>query len=250
MSEASRTATMVAAYRARATATVDGKDAICNDPWAARLAGEDGFAIARSYDEVYRHMELWTAVRTAFIDARVRAALDEGVRQVVVLGAGLDTRSARLARQGVRFFEVDRPATQKEKLERLATLGDYPVASATYVTCDFESQDFLERLASHGFSAERPAFFVWEGVTPYLTEGAVRATLRRIAAGSHPSSTVVFDHVRRKIVQGEAKNPKDVESRSFVESLGEPLRFGIDYPLPFLYEEGFRRIRALTFDDV
>ena len=247
MSEASRTAAMVAAYRARATAA---KDAICNDPWAARLAGDDGFAIARAYDEVYGHMELWIAVRTAFIDARLRERIENGVDQVVMLGAGLDTRAARLARAGVRVFEVDRAATQKEKLGRLAALGDSPVASATYVTCDFEHEDFIERLASEGFAPDRPAFFVWEGVTPYLTEGAVRATLRRLAHGTHPSSVVVFDHVRRKIVQGEPKNPKDIESRSFVESLGEPLRFGLDYPLPLLYEEGFRRIRALTFDDV
>lgn len=247
MSEASRTASMVAAYRARATA---GADRVCEDPWAARLAGEEGAAIARAYDDVYRHMELWIAVRTAFIDARVREWLAAGVDQVVVLGAGLDTRAARLATPGARFFEVDRAATQKEKLGRLAAMGDYPVASATYVTCDFEHEDFIERLSAAGFAPDRPAFFVWEGVTPYLTEGAVRGTLRRLAHGTHAGSVVVFDHVRRKVVKGDAKNPKDVESRTFVESLGEPLRFGLDYPLPLLYEEGFRRVRALTFDDV
>lgn len=248
MSEASKTAKMVAAYRARATAE---KDAVCNDPWAAGLAGDEGFEIARSYDGVYPHMQLWTAVRTAFIDERVRRfATSGGGDQVVVLGAGFDTRAARLARANVRFFEVDRAVTQSEKLVRVRQLPDYPVQSATYVTCDFEKEDFLDRLVAHGFDPKHPAFFVWEGVTPYLTEGAVRATLRRLASGTHERSIVVFDHVRKKVVHGGARETSDVESRAFVAGLGEPLQFGIDYPLPLLYEEGFRRVRALTFDEV
>jgi hypothetical protein len=66
----------------------------------------------------------------------------------------------------------------------------------------------------------------------------------------HADSVIVFDHLRRRIVQGEGKDPKDEESRAFVAGLGEPLRFGVDYPLPMLYEEGFRRVRMLTFDEV
>jgi methyltransferase (TIGR00027 family) len=243
--QSSRTALMVAAYRARATAK---KDAICNDPWATALAGDEGHAIARAYDEVFPYMELWIAVRTAFIDALVRRFTAD-FEQVVVLGAGFDTRAARLARSGVRFFEVDQSESQRNKLARLATLEGYPDA-ATYVTCDFEREDFLERLGQKGFDAARPALFLWEGVTPYLTEPAVRATLRRVAQGTHGASVLVFDHVRRKIVAGEVREARDLESRAFVADLGEPLRFGIDYPLPLLYEEGFRRVRAMTFDEI
>ncbi|MGH7284194.1 MAG: class I SAM-dependent methyltransferase [Polyangiaceae bacterium] len=248
MSRASRTARMVAAYRARATAK---EDAICTDPWAARLAGEEGFAIAKKYDDVYPHMELWTAVRTAFIDAQVRELTKgEKISQIVLLGAGFDTRAARLAIPGARFFEVDQPASHDEKQNGLAALTDYPVANATYVTCDFEKEDFIERLRASAFDAGAPALFIWEGVTPYLTEAAVRSTLRRIATGVHPESMVIFDHLRRKIVAGEARDPKDLESRAFVADLGEPLRFGVDYPLPFLYEEGFRSVRTFTFDEI
>jgi O-methyltransferase involved in polyketide biosynthesis len=118
------------------------------------------------------------------------------------------------------------------------------------VTCDFERQDFLDRLASSGYRAEQPALFVWEGVTPYLTEAAVRVTLRKLASGTDPGSVVLFDHLRRKIVAGEVKSERDLESRAFVADLGEPLRFGVDYPLPMLYEEGFRHVRMLTFDEV
>lgn len=237
---------MVAAYRARSTAR---PEPVCVDPWAAALAGPEGEAIAAAYDAVFPHMELWTAVRTTFLDRRVAAFMDAGLPQVVLLGAGFDTRAARLARAGVRFFEVDQGASQAEKLARLRGLEGYPLANATYVTCDFEHEDFLDRLVAAGFSAERPAVFVWEGVTPYLTEAAVRATLRRLAGGTHPGSVVMFDHVRRKLVAGDVRDPRDDESRAFVADLGEPLRFGVDYPLALLVEEGFRRVRALTFDE-
>ena len=78
----------------------------------------------------------------------------------------------------------------------------------------------------------------------------MRATLRRIADGHACRSVVVFDHLRRKIVVGDVRDAEGRESRAFVADLGEPLRFGVDYPLPLLYEEGFRRVRMLTFDEV
>jgi methyltransferase (TIGR00027 family) len=235
------------AYRARASAR---PDAICDDPWAARLAGEEGFELARRYDQIYPHMELWTAVRTAFIDARVRRALGPpwSMRQVVLLGAGFDTRAARLAAGGARFFEVDHPETQAEKLRRAGALEGYPRDEASYVACDFERQDFLTELAGAGFRADREALFVWEGVTPYLSEQAVRATLRRLAEGTAPGSVVVFDHLRRKIVAGDVSED-DLRSRAFVGDLGEPLRWGCDDVLPVLYAEGFRRVRTTSFDE-
>jgi methyltransferase (TIGR00027 family) len=243
---ASRTALMVAAYRGRASAK---SPPVCNDPWAMKLAGADGLALAAAYDEHYPHMELWTALRAAYFDHCVQTLAGPARCQVVLLGAGLDTRAARLGMPAVRFFEVDHPESQKLKLGKLAAL-DYPVACATYVACDFERDDFASVLAAAGFRLDEPALFIWEGVTVYLTELAVRATLRRLATACHPRSIVGFDHLRRKIVAGELRDPKDLESRAFVAELGEPLRFGIDDALPLLYEEGFRRVRSHTFDEL
>ena len=151
----SETAMFMAAYRARASKQ---PKALIDDPWANDLAGETGHALARRYDEVYPHMELWTALRVAYIDARVRRAVaaPRSIAQVVLLGAGLDTRAARLASQGVRFFEVDHPDSQADKLERITKLDGYPRDAATYVTCDFERDDFIERLVASGFAARCP----------------------------------------------------------------------------------------------
>ncbi len=243
----SRTALMVAAYRGRASAR-DG--AVCHDPWAAALAGDEGRELAARFDAAFPHMELWIALRTAYIDAQVDHFTGRGTPQVVLLGAGLDTRAARLARDGVRFFEVDHPSTQADKRARLTRLDGYPADAATYVPCDFEKEDFLDRLCAEGFRPEIPALVIWEGVVPYLTEGAVRNTLRRLATGCDPRTAVVFDYFMKRIVESEDLPPKDRETRTLVAGLGEPVRFGTNHPLPMLVEEGFRHVRTISFDEI
>jgi methyltransferase (TIGR00027 family) len=245
---ASRTALMVAAYRARASAAAEK---ICDDPWAAQLAGDLGAELAHKFDARFPHMELWMALRTIFLDDLVLKWTTFGWPQVVILGAGLDTRAARLAQEGVRFFEVDHPATQAEKRARLATLADYPVDAATYTACNFESgEDFLDQLVASGFDTTQPAVVLWEGVTPYLTEPAVRATARRIAGGMEERSILAFDFLGKRIAEGANIRAKDQETRNYVDDLGEPLRFGSNHILPLLYEEGFRFSRTLNFDEI
>ncbi len=237
---------MVAAYRGRASAWAHP---IVIDPWAAALAGEEGERDADRYRAAHESMELFIAVRTAFLDAEVRAAIDEGVAQIVMLGAGYDTRAARLAREGVRFFEVDQPATQADKRARLRALDGYPIDAATYVPCDFETQDFVAQLRDGGFDAFAPAVFVWEGVVYYLTEPAVRATLRRVAEACHPESRVHFDYVGKRFVEGQLAAEEDRLARDRVAEMGEPLRFGINDVVPLLHEEGFRHVRTVSFDE-
>jgi methyltransferase (TIGR00027 family) len=250
---ASRTALLVAAYRARATRRAG---ALISDPWAADLAGGDGEALAAKVDAFLNERELWIAVRTAWLDDHVlrwirdRAAEKSGTpTQVVVLGAGLDARAARLAHDGVRFFEVDQPATQKEKLARLGQLPGYPKDAATYVTCDFEKDDFLDRLGKSGFEASSPALILWEGVTYYLPEPAIRATLRRVSTSCDPRSVLLFDHFTRSFVEGATRADGDQQARALVEELGEKFVWGSNDPLPMLFEEGFRHVRSVSFDE-
>src|SRR5438132_13323966 len=104
-------------------------------------------------DELFPPMEMWLGLRVAYLDRIVGLAIDQlSVRQVVILGAGYDTRAARLVRAGVRFFEVDHPATQAAKRERLGKLVGYPGDAATYVTCNFEVEDAIARLPASGFA--------------------------------------------------------------------------------------------------
>jgi len=239
---------MVCAYRARASRW---DKPLFVDRWAEALAGADGHEIARLLDARFPPMELWLALRVAYLDRLVGIAVDRlSIRQIVILGAGYDTRAARLPRAGVRFFEVDHPATQASKREGLARLDGYPIDAATYVTCNFEREDPIERLGASGFAATEPALVIWEGVVPYLTEPAVRATATRLSAGLDPRSLVAFDFVGKKFAAGDVKTDSDRETRAYVGELGEPIRYGSDDVLPLLYECGFRWVRSLDFNEL
>lgn len=247
-SSASKTALMVCAYRARASRW---PTPLFADPWAEEIAGPEGHEIARRLDARFPPMELWLGLRVAYLDRLVDLAVDRlNVRQVVILGAGYDTRAARLPRAGVRFFEVDHPATQGAKRERLARLPGYPVDAATYVSCNFEREDPIDRLAANGLATGEPTLVIWEGVVPYLSEDAVRATASRLASGLDPRSLVAFDFVGKRFATGQSISDDDRETRAYVDELGEPIRWGTDDVLPLLYACGFRWVRSLDFNEL
>jgi methyltransferase (TIGR00027 family) len=239
---------MVCAYRARASRW---EKPLFVDKWAEQLSGAEGHEIARRLDARFAPMELWLALRVAYLDRLVGQAVDQlSIRQIVILGAGYDTRAARLPRAGVTFFEVDHPATQGAKRERLAKLDNYPVGAARYVSCNFEREDPIECLKANGFSTIEPALVLWEGVVPYLTEGAVRTTATRLATNLHAQSLLAFDFVGKKLAQGQDLKPEDKATADYVGELGEPIRFGSDDVLPLLYESGFRWVRSLDFNEL
>lgn len=245
---ASQTALLVAGYRGRASAATDP---VCNDPWAKDLAGEVGDALSRRWDEHSPAMELWVGLRTRYIDDCVTRALEAGVRQIVILGAGLDTRAARLARSGARFFEVDQPASQKDKLQRLSRIEGYPRDAATFVSCDFERDDFVELLSQAGLDRTAPTCFVWEGVVYYLPEEAARSTFRRLASEFDPRSLVVFDYLNSNMARSSDRlRDEDLGMKGIVEEVGEPMRFGIDDPPPLMFESGYRFLRTVSFDEL
>ena len=192
--EPSYTARGAAAHRAAHPKLEGG--IIFADPYAARMI--DAEAVARldafAADPAQRPMRLFIAARSRFSEDSLSACVARGVRQVVVLGAGLDTFSLRNphAGLGVRVFEVDYPATQGWKRERLKQAGIAVPASLTFAPVDFERQSLADGLSAAGFDADRPAFFQWLGVTMYLTPEAISATLDFVAA--LPESEVVFDY--------------------------------------------------------
>lgn len=239
---------MVCAYRARAS---KWPTPLFIDQWADAIAGREGHAIAARLDERFPPMELWLGLRVAYLDRVVALAVDRlNIRQVVILGAGYDTRAARLPRAGVRYFEVDHPATQAAKRAQLAKLSGYPIDGAIYVACNFEREDPIERLVASGFRTTEPALVIWEGVVPYLTEPAIRATAARLATGLDKRSLVAFDFVGKKFAAGQSVSEQDHQTRAYVGELGEPIRYGSDDMLPLLYECGFRWVRTLDFNEL
>ena len=248
MDGASSTALMVCAYRARASTW---PRPIMTDRWAAALAGDEGPRIAAGFDRHWPAMETWLALRVAYLDRLVTLATDRlGVRQVVILGAGYDTRAARMPKSGVRYYEVDHPETQAAKRARLAALPGYPIDAATYAPCDFEREDPVDRLRAAGLAPDVPTLVVWEGVVPYLTEAAVRATATTLARGLDPRSLLAFDFVGKNLAAGQKLSAQDHGMRDFIGDLAEPVRFGADHITPLLAACGYRWVRTVSFDDL
>ncbi|SDL16262.1 methyltransferase, TIGR00027 family [Arthrobacter sp. ov407] len=166
--------------------------------------------------------------RTSYYDAALQRHL-AGVDQLVVLGAGFDTRAFRLSSEDrVRCFEIDLPRTQAHKLAMLEKAG-LSTRLATYVSADFETENWMEKLMASGFDPARPAFFLWEGVTMYLDRDSVEATLRGIA-GTAPGSVVAFDYFARETIA--SRSPYMRYARATARFVGEPLTFGIDNTPP------------------
>ncbi|MDN3359866.1 SAM-dependent methyltransferase [Actinomadura sp. DC4] len=172
---------------------IDG-GCVFDDPLAARLVtvADADHVFDAVFDPEQEPVRLAVAARARFAEEALVAALDDGVSQAVVLGAGLDTFAYRHS-YDARVFEVDFPATQAWKRELLAAAEIAEPPSLTFAPIDFEAMSLADGLAEAGFEADRPAFFVWMGVVPYLTPEAVYGTLGFV--GSRPGgSGVAFDY--------------------------------------------------------
>jgi methyltransferase (TIGR00027 family) len=151
---------------------------------------------------------LMASARSRIAEDAMAEAVERGTRQIVILGAGLDTfalRSPHGARE-IRVYEVDHPATQAWKRQRLEESQIAIPSSLVFVPVDFEREDLGERLAGAGFKKDEPAFFTWLGVVPYLTQNAIDGTLDYIA--SIRISEVVFDYIEP--VEGFSEDMRDL----------------------------------------
>ena len=166
--------------------------------------------------------------RTRLIDDRLIAALVDGMNQVVILGAGYDARAYRLPALGrVRLFEVDHPATQAAKQARVRRMLRTLPAHVTFVPLDFNNHALPDALAAAGFDQARPAIFVWEGVTNYLSAAAVDSTLRFVG-GTAAGSLLLFTYVHRDALIDPQAIPGGHRLARTLRRAGESWTFGLD----------------------
>jgi methyltransferase (TIGR00027 family) len=225
-SKASRTALGVALRRA--VHQLHDSPAVLSDPIAVPILGatyaERLQATAEERDETFsRSQRAFLVARSRYAEDKLNEAVAAGVRQYVLLGAGLDTFAHRNPHPQLRVFEVDHPATQRWKRELLETSGIAIPARLSYAPVDFEVQELAAQLEAAGFDAHAPAFFAWLGVVPYLTLNAFRATLASVA--SRPAgSGVTFDYGQpREVLSLSEKLVRDALT-SRVGSTGEPFQ--------------------------
>ena len=198
---------------------------------------------------------LWFEVaRTRFMDDVMRDELAAGAGQLVILGAGFDSRAYRFREllEGVGVFEVDHPATSRLKRERLRKIfGELP-SHVRYVEVDFETDDLGERLAEAGYDDTGRTLFLWSGVAPYISDDAVGAVLSFVGARSGAGSAIVFDYVFREFLDGDDGFYGAAQLRKSVERQGEPFRSGVPKGAigSFVEEHGLALSQSLLADDV
>jgi methyltransferase (TIGR00027 family) len=250
--EPSRTALMIA--RQRAAHQVLDHGSILYDPFAMKILREQEkdvlqFANQHPLASIGR---LITTARSRIAEDALSRAVERGVRQIVILGAGLDTFALRNPHgaQQIRIYEVDHAATQAWKRQRL---GEAQIALPPWlilVPVDFERDDLEEKLAAAGFEQNLPAFFTWLGVVPYLTEEAIGRTLDYMS--SIQNSEVVFDYTEPPEAFSEEMRETVTKRTEQLEKIGErwASRFEPAGIAAILRSHGFSAIEDISFQEI
>ena len=168
-------------------------------------------------------LRAFLVARSRYAEDNLRRAVERGVKQYVLLGAGLDTFAYRNSYEQLRVFEVDHPATQQWKRELLQRNRIAVPESVTYTPVDFERQSLSAQLSDSGFNQRAPTFFAWLGVVPYLTLEAFRGTLSFVSA-QPAGSGVTLDYGQPREVLPPLERLAHDSLASRVEKAGEPFR--------------------------
>ena len=210
------TAELTAAVRAAESLRPKHKR-VCYDPLAKKFLGFPFSILAKN--RLLVKIVLWEVeriapgiaseviARTRYIDDRLNACIKDGIRQLVILGAGYDTRPYRFGelKGNVKVYELDFPATQSVKTQRVRkSLGSLP-QNVIYVPIDFEKDTLDTKLLEHGYDRKLKTLFIWEGVTYYLTPQAIDSTLAFIAGNSGAGSSVIFDYAFQSLLDGTSE---------------------------------------------
>ncbi len=252
-------AEQVAAIRAAWSKRPEG-ERVCYDPLARHFLGPElaniiddpnlTEATAAALEESTPGAISCVGARTRYIDDYLKACIENGIEQLVMLGAGYDTRPYRFSelKGRVKVFELDQPATQKVKTEKLKTiLGSIP-EHVVYVAIDFDRENMADRLFSSGFERTARTLYIWEGVTMYITAEAVDETLDFVANNSGKGSSIIFNYMLQSVVDGTCRTEDAEKMRQSYAQRGEPLTFGIPEGtiVEFLSQRGFCDVRDVN----
>lgn len=239
--QASRTAEYMAFFRALETLEPPARR-LFTDPYAYALLSHPlrefaqmarfallGSLVRTTLEFAWPYTRSSGVVRTRAIDDLVSDAITGGTGQLILLGAGFDSRAYRL--QGVEktaVFEVDHPATQQTKRERLGAFTRQLPANVQFLPVDFEKDNLEVRLIDGGFDPRKPTVVVWEGVVSYLTKPAVENTLVSLARLLAPQSHLIFTYMDQGALDGSKAFPGGRRWISWVRFSGEPFIFGLN----------------------
>jgi methyltransferase (TIGR00027 family) len=224
---------------------------VLDDPLALRILGAEREAAVRDdpfqYNEpMPRTLRASLVVRSRLAEDELARAVQRGVTQYVVLGAGLDTFACRNPHPGLKVYEIDHPATQAWKQAMLRDASIAVPDSVRFVPVDFACSTMTDGLRDAGFRADQPTFFSWLGVTMYLDDAAVLSSLREVAA-LPPGSGIVFDYQLLPSLLNPLEAMAMGQMAARVAERGEPWKSAFD---PAQLADSLRDIGFTTLDDL
>lgn len=252
--QSSLTATGIAIVRA-VESEKPADERIYYDPYAKKFVPSWlyhilGFFIRSGYAELRGPgVNGFLIARERYIDDVLENFLDEGLEQLVILGAGYDSRAYRFdLPERVRTFEVDHPDTQADKLKKVYKVFHKIPEHLRYISVDINIQSLSECLLSAGYDPSLISLFIWQGVTMYLTAEAVDATLAFVVKNAAPGSAIVFDYVYQAVLDGIQKQSEIIGMRRYRFMTGEGLSFGIPEGMVgrFLRAHGFHQVKDVS----
>jgi methyltransferase (TIGR00027 family) len=259
----SKMAELIALHRFAESRKPEG-ERVCYDPYSVYFVDPETLAFAASNPEKTKEMSEYyerlfpglgnsIRARVRYFDDFVKNFLKEGIEQLVILGAGYDTRAYRIEglKGKVRVFEVDHPDTQSTKIEKVKGIFGSLPDHVIYVPADFETDKFGEKLAAQGYDRSLKTLFLLEGLIMYIPPEAVDETLSFIAKNSGKGSTILFDYYPESVVDGTCELEVGKNIRNYTKQQGEPLQFGIREEIveTFLIERGFSGVQNVTAEE-
>jgi methyltransferase (TIGR00027 family) len=257
--QSSITAAGIAVARAVESEKAVG-ERICYDPLAVKFINPLFYRFMRLFiDTGYAEragsgVQGFLVARCRYIDDTLQECLQNGLQQLVVLGAGYDSRAYRfeLLKRGVKVFEVDHPSTQQVKMKKVrAILGKLP-PYVSYVSLDFNTQSLEERLPECGYDESLKTLFIWEGVVMYLSTQAVTNTLSFVLQSSAAGNRVIFDYIYSALLDGTVKHGEVSRMRRARRFSGEGLTFAFPQGEVTSYLErlGFSRVYDVSSEEL
>jgi len=259
----SATAEANAAFRAADSLRAE-EERVCYDPFARDFLGTKFSIILKS--KLLTKIALWYAerivpgapysvvARTRYIDDYLEACIDDGIEQLVILGAGYDSRAYRCdkLKGKVRVFEVDHPDTQRAKIEKVKKIFGSLPDDVVYVPIDLDKRRLNEGLFKSGYDKDLKTLFIWEGTTQYLTVEAVDETLAFVSNDSGEDSSIIFDYAFQSALDGTSRHDEAKKWRATFEQRGEPPTFGIEETSveEFLLKRGFCRVKNVSMESL
>lgn len=190
----------------------------------------------------------YVIVRARYIDDYLNQCIEDGIEQLVLLGAGYDSRAFRFAAlaQRVKVFEIDHPDSQRNKKEIVRKIFGCLPDHVIYVPVDFEKTKLGVSLFAHGYDKKKKTLFIWEGVTVYISREAVEETLAFVANNSGEGSSIIFDYIYKSAIDGGIKEAENMKTQAAEAS--ESFKFGIKEGAAeeFLTKRGFDNVKNMN----